>query len=106
MQVMQNNSTVPFVQRIMSPGDYPTLDNGDGSYSTHRMAWGKSGDSYIVFPTVQQDGKGLKDFGMKGGMQRAVQNKDYVSFDNADDADWFSQRYKAAWGGRRNEPPQ
>jgi hypothetical protein len=105
MQIMQQNAGKTFVQRIMRPNDFPTLDLGNGSVATHRMAWGQMGDKYVVFPTVLYDGKGLKDYG-DGAWDHAIKSGNIIEFDNPKDAEWFSTRYKGAWGGQMNKPPR
>ena len=105
MGVLNNNASKTFVQRILYPQKFPTLDLGDGNIATHRMAWGESGDKYVAFPTVLYDGKGLKDYG-NGAWGEAMKSGNFIEFDNATDAEWFSKRYKGAWGGQMNKPPK
>jgi len=52
-----------FVDRINNPQKYPYIKNKDGSISTHRMAAevDEKGNWY-VFPTIQYDGKKLRQF--------------------------------------------
>ena len=49
-----------FVDRINNPNNYPYIKNKDGSISTHRMAAEvDEKGNWIVFPTIQFDGKKL-----------------------------------------------
>lgn len=109
MQIMQQNSGKSFVKRILNPSAYPVLNEGlegNGRIATHRMQWGQMGDKFIVFPSVLigQDGK-LKDYG-NNAWEQVRQTGNFIEFDNQDEASWFSQRYKGAWGGQKNKPPR
>src|SRR5688572_25515035 len=106
MQILKTNANKSFVQRILRPDEFPTLPLGNGSHATHRMAWGESGGKYVVYPTVLlNDKKQLQDYG-DDAWKHAAQSGNFIEFDNAQDADWFSQRYKGAWGGRMNNEPK
>lgn len=104
MEILQANQDKPFVQRILQPDNYPSLDLGNGQRATHLMAWGEMGDQHVVYPTVQMDGPALKDYG-DAAFDRALKAGDYIAFPKPEDADWFSRNYKAAWGGKRNNQP-
>ena len=106
MQVLNENQNKSFVKRILQPNQYPTLDAGDGKVATHRMAWGESDGRYVVFPTVMlTDGNKLHDFGDQA-FTHAIKSGNFIEFDTPDDAEWFSTRYKGAWGGQKNTPPR
>lgn len=105
MEILNQNAQKTFVQRILQPDRFPVLDIGDGRIATHRMSWGQMGDKYVAFPTVMYDGKGLKDYG-DGAWDHAVKSGNFIEFDNPDEASWFTQKYKGAWGGKKNEPPR
>lgn len=107
MDTLNANKDKSFVQRILQPSQYPTLDVGGGSYATHRMAWTEADGKYYVYPTVllEQSGQ-LKDYGPDAAWNHVRTTGNYIPFDNADDAEWFSTRYKAAWGGQKNKPPR
>jgi len=104
MEIMQANQSKPFVQRILQPDNYPSLDLGNGQRATHLMAWGDMDGKHVVYPTVQMDGNGLKDYG-DAAFDRAIKSGDYITFPTAEEADWFSRNYKAAWGGKRDNQP-
>lgn len=106
MDTLNRNKDKSFVQRILNPSKYPTLDMGDGRSATHRMEWAEAGGKYYVYPTVLlQEGGTLKDYG-DSAWDQVKQTKNFIEFDNADDAEWFSSRYKAAWGAQKNRPPR
>ena len=58
-EILRRHSDKEFVQRILNPDPDLTIDNGDGSRSTHRMAAEvDSQGNWFVFPTiVNQDGR-------------------------------------------------
>ena len=105
--IMKQNASKSFVQRILEPQKYPTLDLGDGNYATHKMEWGTvDGGKAVVYPRVLlTEGGKLQDFGDKA-WQHAQKSGNFIEFDSPAKADWFSRRYKGAWGGKFNEPPK
>ncbi len=107
MQILQANPDVPFVRRILDPSNYPTLDLGNGEYATHKMAWGTGDDGqHYVYPTVMMNERGkLQDYGPDQGWALAHSSGNVIPFDSPQDADWFSQNYKSAWGGKPNNSP-
>lgn len=106
MQIFSDNVGKTFVQRILNPGAFPVLDQGDGKVATHRMAWGTmEGGKGVVYPTVMYDGKNLKDYGEQA-WDHASRSGNYIVFDNPEEASWFSQKYKGAWAGQKNKPPR
>ncbi|MEB3319817.1 MAG: hypothetical protein VKI63_02620 [Cyanobium sp.] len=96
MKVLEQNSSKNFVQRILRPGDYPTLPLPDGSYATHLMEWAEADGKYYVYPRVMYDGKKLHDYGSKA-FEIAMQSGNAIEFDSPDEAEFFSQQYKQAW---------
>jgi hypothetical protein len=97
MGILNTNKNKSFVDRILNPRKYPSLDRGGGEKATHRMAWGEADGKYMAFPTVLWDGKQLVDYG-NGAWPIAQKSGNYIEFDTPEEADWFSQRYKLAWG--------
>jgi hypothetical protein len=107
MAVLKANAGKSFVQRILRPSEFPTMDSGDGGIATHRMAWGQTGpNKYVVHPTVlMTDQGGLHDYGDKA-WEHAHRSGNFIEFDNPQDAEFFANRYKGAWGGLMNKPPK
>lgn len=98
--ILHRNKDKNFVRRILDPQAYPTLDNKDGSHSSHSMAWSDSPDGkYIVYPTVVYDEqtKKLRRLGDKQAYEHAVSTGEMIEFDTPDEADWFSKKYKSVW---------
>lgn len=98
MTILAANKKKSFVDRILHPNKYPRLDLGNGDYATHQMAWTTAGNKYRVYPTVLWTGKELKQFKPDEAYQQVLKTGNYIDFDTPEEADWFSQRYKAAWG--------
>jgi len=99
-QILSKNAGKNFVKRIITPEAYPEMDNGDGSVSSHSMSWSDDGQGhYYVYPTVVQrnDGAELERLEGKEAAEYAQEKKEFVEFDNAEEADWFSKRYKVVW---------
>ncbi len=100
MQVLEQNQGKRFVQRILDPTSVAPLQNEDGTVSTHSMAWSTNDQGNFVYPTVvEQDGK-LMRLEPDQAAERALQTGEYITFQNPEDADWFSQSYKEAWKGQ------
>ena len=107
MAVLQQNKDKEFVQRILEPKKYPMLKTPDGKgYMTHKMAWGEADGKFYVYPTIAYDGKRLIDNSNddKAAWRYAVKNKNLIEFPSAEQADWFSRRYKAFWEATGFDP--
>jgi hypothetical protein len=100
MKIIEDNKNKGFVQRLINPDQYPTLDLGGGNYATHKMAWNEEDGKYNVYPTVLFDGKKLVDYSgdPQNAYRLAKQTGNVIPFDTPQAADWFSQRYKLALG--------
>src|SRR5688572_2782538 len=99
MMILKQNAGKTFVQRILRPNDFPTLDVGNGYHATHRMTWGESDGKYVVYPTVlMEQGGGLKDYGPDEAWNHVKKTGNFMEFDKPEDAEWFTKRYKGAWG--------
>jgi hypothetical protein len=93
------NTALNFEQRVLKPNSYPRIDNGDGSYSTHRMAWGEADGKYLAYPTIVQEGNQLKQLNDQEAFQHAVRNKEFRAFDRPEDASSYAEGgYKKFWG--------
>lgn len=106
MDTLNKNADKSFVKRILQPANFPVLQQGR-NIATHKMAWTEDDGKYYVYPTVlMEKGGKLKDYGPEKAWEQVRQTGNLIPFDNADDAEWFSSRYKAAWGGLKNKPPR
>ncbi len=86
--VMNANSDKNFVQRYQNPNQYPVINNPDGSYSTHLMAYDKN----RVYPTIVQDKSGkLINYGNNdNAWNYADTSGEYIDFPNTEQAKWFA----------------
>lgn len=96
--ILGANKTKDFVKRIIDPINSPSLKIGD-TVASHLMAWGEVDGKAIAFPTIIRDkfGKLIK-LGMDEAWEYALKSGEYIRFDTAEEADWFSKNYKIAWG--------
>lgn len=97
--ILNVNAQKNFVQRILTPDQFPTLDLGDGNYATHKMAWATVDGKPIVYPTIiyQAGMNQLVPLDENSALNYALQSGEYIPFDNTADADWFSKNYKKVW---------
>jgi len=99
LELLDKNKDKEFVQRILNPSKYPTLDLGDGTKATHLMAWGEQDGKYYAYPTVLMNKKGeLEQQDPDTAFKNVMQSGDYIEFDDPDEADWFTKNYKMLWG--------
>ena len=102
------NQNVPFVQRLFNPGIFPTINNPDGSYSSHKMGWGQSGNKYYAYPNIDYFNGKLTDFSVPPWNRRfafdeAMKNKNYIEFGSGEEADYFGKNYKEGLKFLENE---
>ncbi len=103
-QVLDSFSKVPFVNRINNPTEYPVIHNKDNSISTHLLTWGQidtpdNQTKYVVFPTIiyDKESDSLKKLNPDDAFRYNMQNKNYIMFDNPEEADYFTKHYKDIW---------
>jgi len=98
LDILDRNKDKSFVKRIMTPDKYPSLNNPDGTTSSHLMSWASAGGKFAAFPTILYDGKGLKKFDdWREAFGQAQQTGNYIEFDTPEEAEWFSKNYKRYW---------
>lgn len=98
--VIDPNTKLNFEQRVLKPNSFPSIDNGDGSVSTHKMAWGDADGKYMAFPTIIQgaDGK-LVELAPQEAQRYAQESGEYRKFDKPEDAESYAEGgYKKFWG--------
>jgi len=96
--ILKSNSDKSFVKRILHRDKYPVLNNPDGSFSTHSMAWGEADGRYFVYPTVLLDEDGtLKRFDADAAWGHVMKTGNFLEFSSPKEADWFSKNYKKVW---------
>lgn len=103
--ILNQYSNLNFVKRILTPNQYPILPlpGEDNHFATHKMAYAEVDGKHIVYPTIiyNPQSNRLQELGGKAAIQHALQNNEYIPFDQETDADWFSKNYKAYWGASR-----
>jgi hypothetical protein len=100
-QILDQHKDKNFVKRILNPSNYPVMENKDGTYSTHRMAYGESAGRYYVYPTIIHDESTgeLKRLSDKEAWHHAMKTGEHIAFFDEKAADWFSSgAYKAMTG--------
>lgn len=105
-QLVPDDTKLNFEQRILYPSRYPQLDNGDGSYSTHSMAWGGGDGRFYAYPTVVQAPNGkLVRLPDQAAYINAMETGEYRTFSTPEDAERYAGGgYKDSWG--RGELPK
>jgi hypothetical protein len=101
-KILNDNKDIQFVDRIINKDNYPVLNQGDGSYATHKMAWSGVDNGFIVYPTIFWDGSRLIEYSPGDAVKHALNTGDYIKFNNAQTADQFSKEYKKVWS--KNKP--
>ena len=99
--VLDANKEKNFVQRIMNPEKYPTIDLGDGSVGTHLMSSAEFGNKNVVFPLIVQDpqtGQLTKFDDFRQAADYAKKTGEYIPFNTREEAEWFGKNYKDIWG--------
>ena len=103
-KVLEQNKDKGFVQRILNPSNYPVLDLAPGKTATHMMSWGKVDNKYIAFPTILYDENiGLTQYSPNEAFSHVMQTNNYIVFDTAKEAEWFSKNYKQVWKKQRRK---
>lgn len=94
--ILNQHKNKNFVQRILEPKEYPVINYDNGTISTHKMAYSQVGDEYIVYPTIILDTatKSLQELSPDKACEYALQSGEYIPFNTAKEADWFSKSYK------------
>ena len=89
----QRNKHLNWVDRGLNPDNYPKIDNQDGTFSTHRLAYstGDNGEAY-VYPTIIQNDKGeLEQLDDKAAWEYAKKTKTAMNVPNVKLAEYYSQ---------------
>ena len=95
--ILEQHKEKDFVQRVLSPEKYPSIDLGGGHRGTHLMMWGNYEGTPIVFPSIVNVGGGLQRKTPAAAFVHAIKTGEFIPFQNGEDADWFSRNYKMIW---------
>lgn len=100
--ILSQHKDKNFVQRVIDPTTVPSLDMGNGNYGTHLMSYSTNDKGAVVYPEIVQDKQTGKLVRLKGdeAYKHAMKNNEYIPFDKAADADWFTKNYKKVWQGK------
>lgn len=104
-QLIDPKTALNFEQRVLRPSDYPSINNPDGSYSTHKMMWNEMGNKFGAFPSIVQLPTGkLVELDPRSAYNHAISNNEYRTFNSAKEAQEYAEGgYKRSWGtGERN----
>ena len=78
----------------------PSLQNEDGTRSTHKMAWAEVDGKYIAYPTIVQATKGLQPLSDDAAVDYALKTGEYRQFDTANEAAAYAD------GGYKEQVPR
>ena len=95
--VLVANREKPFVQRILNPENYKTLDLGEGEYGTHLMSHAEADGKYYVYPTIVDTPNGLQRMEPKAAFEYNLRSGNVIPFETEKEALWFSKNYKEWW---------
>lgn len=98
--IIDRNTKLNFEQRILNPNSYPSIDNGDGSKSTHRMAYSEVDGKFVAYPTIVQAPNGdLVPLNDQGAFTHAMNSGEFREFKTEKEAESYaSGGYKKFWG--------
>ena len=95
----QGYSDKNFVQRILYPQAFPSLDLGNGWHATHKMSYSTVGDKTFAYPNVIYDQATgmLKELQPQEALHHALLTGEHIPFKSEKTADWFTKNYKELW---------
>lgn len=104
-QWIADDTPLEFEQRVLKPSTVPPIQNEDGSYSTHRMAWGDGDGKFFAYPTIVNHNGKLQQLDDQTAWRYAQETGQYREFTTPEDADAYAAGgYKNSWG--RGELPK
>lgn len=99
MGILDANKGKDFVQRILSPKDYPVIQNPNGSVSSLLMSTATAEGKAYAFPLIFHENKQLIDMrkDWRKAFQHALKTGENIPFSSEKDALWFTNNYKKVW---------
>ena len=85
---VDSNKDVPFVRRILNPAQYPSVQNPDGTVSSHRLATAEIDGKTIVYPTLRYTEDKLIEDHDPG---TALTSGNYIAFEDPAAAQRFAE---------------
>ena len=68
-------------------------------FGTHYMSQMDNDGKFYIYPRIQTNENGeLQKYDPVKAYKRALEQNDYIAFDNKDDAELFGKNYKIVWG--------
>lgn len=99
LDVLRANREKNFVARVTNPGDWPVVQNPDGSYSSHRMSSAEGDGRGYAFPTLFYDKGTNALYQPENPMAEARRTGEFIEFPNPQAAERFAEGgYKAGMG--------
>ena len=89
----QRNKSLNWVERGLNPNNYPTIDNGDGTFSTHRLEYktGDNGEAYVYPAIIQQEDGSLKKLTSDEAWKYAKDTNTAMRIPNVKLAEYYSK---------------
>jgi len=108
LKILEANSDLDFVQRILSPEKYPNIswENDQrlerGQTATHQMTWAQNAPDgeateFYVYPSIVHEDGALDWMSPEDAHDFAVESGQRIVFDKKEDAEWFAEKYKSIW---------
>jgi hypothetical protein len=92
--ILEAHKNLNFVDRLYNKNKYPQIDNGDGTYSTHKM----SSSDNIAYPTIVYINGKLQELDPESARNYALKTGEFIKFNNEQEADKFANNgYKKAF---------
>lgn len=96
-KILEENKNLSWVKRLLDTENKLEIKNEDGSISTHKMAYSEVDGKYYVYPTIVDVEGGISELTSDAALKRAIEKKEFISFDSESDAqDFSSTGYKKA----------
>ena len=103
--VLGSNKDKPFVDRILNADKYPDMPSPEGfnapegSRSTHGLSTAYTTDkngkkTHFVFPVISFNKETGSLYLPEDPAREALDSGNFIDFDNAEDALWFTENYK------------
>ncbi len=110
LEVLGKNQHLNFVQRIINADQAPSIQNEDGTISSHKMAFAETGEGnnkkYVVYPTIIEREGELVELDGQTAMQYASESGEFITFTDPDYAAEFAEGgYKVGMPGYEGEQP-
>jgi hypothetical protein len=82
-----------WVQRGLSPDNYPSISNPDGTVSTHKLSYvtGENGEAYVYPTIIQQEDGTLKEMDGKSAWEYAKRTNTAMMVPNVELAEYYSK---------------